>query len=77
MLVLARTRLQRLKRILEFIEIEPSPDFVEEVRAQAERQRTYTSRHQHSPEKFDLDPERIRRDLAFVYEAFGLSGQAG
>jgi omega-hydroxy-beta-dihydromenaquinone-9 sulfotransferase len=66
-----------MKRILDFIEIEPTPAFVEEVRAQAERQRTYTSRHQHSPEKFDLDPERIRRDLGFVYDAFKLSGQAG
>jgi hypothetical protein len=62
-----------IKRILEFIEVEPTPAFREEVRAQAERQRTYTSRHQHSPEKFDLDPERIRRELGFVYEAFGLA----
>jgi omega-hydroxy-beta-dihydromenaquinone-9 sulfotransferase len=66
-----------IKRILDFIEIEPTPAFLEEVRAQAERQRNYTSRHQHSPEKFDLDPERIRRDLAFVYDGFGLSGAAG
>ena len=66
-----------MKRILDFIEIEPSPAFVEEVRAQAERQRAYKSRHQHSPEKFDLDPERIRRDLGFVYDALQASGQAG
>ena len=66
-----------MKRILDFIEVEPTPAFVEEVRAQAERQRNYKSRHQHSPEKFDLDPERIRRDLGFVYEAFRLSGHAG
>ena len=64
-----------MKRILEFIEVEPTPAFVEEVRAQAERQRNYKSRHQHSPEKFDLDPERIRRDLGSVYDAFRLSGQ--
>ena len=62
-----------MKRILDFIEVEPSPAFVEEVRAQAEKQRSYKSRHQHSPEKFDLDPERIRRDLAFVYDTFELS----
>ena len=66
-----------MKRILDFIEIEPTPAFVEEVRAQAERQRTYKSRHQHSPEKFDLDPERIRRDLGFVYDALQASDQAG
>ena len=66
-----------MKRILDFIEVEPTPAFLEEVRAQAERQRTYTSRHQHSPEKFDLDPERIHGTSAFVYDAFRLSGQAG
>ena len=66
-----------MKRILDFNEVEPTPAFVEEVREQAERQRNYKSRHQHSPEKFDLDPERIRKDLGFVYDAFRLSGQAG
>ncbi|TPG31891.1 sulfotransferase family protein [Mycolicibacterium hodleri] len=66
-----------MKRILDFIEVEPSQAFVEEIRAQAERQRTYKSKHQHSPEKFDLDPERIRQDLGFVYDAFKLSDQAG
>lgn len=65
-----------MKRILDFIEVEPTPAFLEELRAQAERQRNYKSRHQHSPEKFDLDPERIRRDLAFVYDSFELSGGA-
>ncbi len=61
-------------RILEFIEIEPSADFVEEVREQADKQRSYRSRHHHSPDKFHLDPERIRRDLGFVYETYGLTG---
>jgi hypothetical protein len=32
-------------------------------------------RHQHSPEKFDLDPERIRGDLGFVYDALQDSDQ--
>jgi omega-hydroxy-beta-dihydromenaquinone-9 sulfotransferase len=47
------------------------------VRQQAEKQRSYTSSHEHSPDKFGLDPERIRADLGFVYDAFGLSGAAG
>jgi hypothetical protein len=66
-----------MKRILDFIEIEPSEAFQEEVRAQAERQRSYTSCHEHSPEQFGLDSERIRTDLGFVYDAFGLSSEAG
>jgi hypothetical protein len=63
-----------MARIIDFIEVNPSAAFEEELRQQAEKQRGYTSRHQHSPDKFGLDPERIRTDLAFVYEAYGLSG---
>lgn len=63
-----------MARIIDFIEVTPSAAFEEELRQQAEKQRGYTSRHQHSPDKFGLDPERIRNDLAFVYEAYGLSG---
>ena len=61
-----------IARIVEFLEIDPSAEFLEEVRAQAERQRTYKSGHKHSPDKFGLSPERIRKDLAFVYDAYGL-----
>jgi len=66
-----------MDRVLAFIEIEPDPGFLDEVRAQAARQRSYTSRHQHSPERFHLDPARIRRDLAFVYDTYGLQRPAG
>jgi omega-hydroxy-beta-dihydromenaquinone-9 sulfotransferase len=66
-----------MARILDFIEIEPPEAFREEVRAQAARQRSYTSRHEHSPEQFGLTAERIRADLGFVYDAYGLSGKAG
>lgn len=62
-----------MERILEFVEIKPSAAFVEEVHAQAERQRNYTSKHGHSPAQFGLSPERIRADLGFVYDAYGLS----
>jgi omega-hydroxy-beta-dihydromenaquinone-9 sulfotransferase len=66
-----------MKRILDFVEIDPPAAFLEEVRVQAEKQRSYQSRHQHSPEKFNLDPERIQQDLGFVYETFKLSDQVG
>ena len=65
-----------MERILEFTEIKPTEAFVEEVREQAARQRSYTSRHEHSPQQFGIAPERIRQDLGFVYEAFGLSRKA-
>jgi hypothetical protein len=62
-----------MERILDFIEVKPRAEFADEVRQQAEKQRGYTSRHQHSPDKFGFDPERIRADLGFVYDAYGLS----
>src|SRR6201995_963849 len=62
-----------MELILELTEIKPTEAFVEEVREQSARQRSYPSRHEHSPDQFGLDPERIRADLGFVYEAFGLS----
>jgi hypothetical protein len=65
-----------MTRILEFIEIEPTAAFREEIRAQAERQRSYSSNHEHSPSQFGLTPDRIRADLGFVYDAFGLSDAA-
>lgn len=58
-----------IERILEFVEIEPTEAFRDEVRAQAERQRAYKSRHEHSPDRFGLSPERIRSDLGFVFYA--------
>ena len=61
-----------IKRILDFIEIDPPQTFLDEIHAQHEKQRTYKSRHQHSPEKFHLDPDRIRHDLGFVYDAYEL-----
>ena len=50
-----------MERILDFIEIKPTEDFIEEVRAQAERQRAHKSGHEHSPQQFGLAPERIRQ----------------
>lgn len=61
-----------IDRIVDFLEIEPTEAFRQEVREQASRQRSYKSGHQHSPDQFGIDPERIRTDLAFVYEAYGL-----
>jgi hypothetical protein len=66
-----------MERILDFVEIKPTEAFVDEVREQAARQRSYTSGHGHSPSQFGLTPERIQADLGFVYDAFGISGKTG
>lgn len=65
-----------MTRILKFIEIDPAPEYLDEVRTQAQRQTSRTSRHEHSPERFGLDPERIRRDTDFVYRNYGLDPAA-
>ncbi|BBZ76956.1 hypothetical protein MANY_22930 [Mycolicibacterium anyangense] len=62
-----------IERILDFTGIEPTAQFRAEVRAQAQRQRGYTSRHHHSPDQFGLDPDRIRADLAYIYDAYDLT----
>lgn len=61
-----------MRELVDFLEIEPAPSFWERVREQAARQRDRRSPHQYSLEKFGLTPERIHRDLAFVYETYGL-----
>ncbi|MGV1087258.1 MAG: sulfotransferase family protein [Mycobacterium sp.] len=65
-----------IARIVDFLEIEPTAAFLEEVREQAERQRNYTSSHKHAPDQFGLDPARIRHDLGYVYDAYGISGSS-
>ena len=61
-----------MREVLEFIEVEPAPAFHDRVREEAERQRTRKSEHEYSPEKFGLSADRIRSDLGYVYEAYGL-----
>ncbi|HPM76002.1 MAG TPA: sulfotransferase [bacterium] len=61
-----------MKEVVEFLEIEPDPEFFEKVRQQAEKQKGYQSKHAYSLEKFGLDEQRIRQDLAFVYEEYGV-----
>lgn len=62
--------------LLEFLEIEPTKPFLERLRAQAEKQRARKSPHAYSLERFGLSEERIRADLAFVYDTYGVGGGA-
>lgn len=61
-----------MRDLSEFLEIEPSQAFWQRVQDQAERQRKRRSPHRYSLEKFGLTAERIQKDLAFVYETYGL-----
>lgn len=65
------TRLEDvMEELVDFLELEPPPSFGDRVREQAEVQRRRQSPHAYSLEKFNLTPERIRKDLAFVYDTW-------
>jgi len=61
-----------MRELVDFLEIEPAPVFAERIREQAAKQRTHASEHHYSPEKFGLTADRIRSDLAYVYDSYGL-----
>ena len=61
-----------MNKLVEFLEIEPVPEFYEKVKQQAEKQKSYMSKHKYSLEKFGLDEDRIRKDLAFIYDEYDL-----
>ncbi|NLH48100.1 MAG: sulfotransferase [Myxococcales bacterium] len=63
-----------MAELVDFLEIEPSARFTEKLLEQAEKQRHHKSRHEYSLAKFGLDEARLRRDLAFVYQTYGLAG---
>jgi hypothetical protein len=61
-----------MNELVEFLEITPDPSFFEKVEEQAEKQRDYRSSHAYSLEKWGLTEDRIRDDLAFVYQEYDL-----
>lgn len=56
--------------LLAFVDHEPSPELIEVIRARAEKQRAYKSKHTYDLARFNLDEDRIRRDCAPFYETF-------
>jgi hypothetical protein len=63
---------ETIREIVEFLEITPDPSFFETVQEQAEKQRDYRSSHAYSLQKWGLTEDRIRKDLGYVYEEYGL-----
>ncbi len=58
--------------LLDFLEIEPTPAFLDKLAEQDRLQKTRQSAHTYSLDKFRLSEDRIRADLDFVYESYGL-----
>ena len=64
-----------MKRILDFIEIDPHKP--SSTKSRPTRKTTHLQKPPPTlPEKFHLDPDRIRHDLGFVYDAYDLEAPA-
>ena len=61
-----------MEDLVDFIEVEPRPEFTARLQEQAAEQKTRKSGHRYSLDKFGLAEERIRRDLDFIYGDFEL-----
>ncbi len=61
-----------MESLVDFLDIDPASGFAERLTTQAEKQRSHTSSHRYSLEKFGLDEKRIREDLAFLYDRYDL-----
>jgi hypothetical protein len=56
--------------ILAFTGTPTTPALEQEIARVAKQQRAFRSQHRYDAQAFGIEPERIRRDCAFVYETF-------
>ena len=56
--------------ILEFIDYDPSEEFIFDIRKTAEEQKAFKSGHEYSLEKFGLTEDRIKNDCSVIYNTF-------
>ncbi|MGC6509336.1 MAG: sulfotransferase family protein [Myxococcota bacterium] len=56
--------------LLQFVGHTPDAALLERIAKQAEKQRTYQSKHRYDLLKFGLTEAQIRQDCAFVYDTF-------
>ncbi|MBN1479502.1 sulfotransferase [candidate division KSB1 bacterium] len=59
-----------MTEIIEFIGVPLTEELMETIKATAENQRNFKSKHKYDLEKFGLTEERIRADYAPIYETF-------
>ena len=56
--------------VLNFFDLHKDDDLKENIRATAENQRQFKSRHKYDLEKFGLTEEQIKKDCAHIYNTF-------
>lgn len=59
-----------MTEILKFVDHEASPALISRITDQAEKQRSYQSKHKYDLLKFGLTEDQIRSDCSFVYTTF-------
>lgn len=59
-------------RIMVYCEIEKTPEFIESIKRQSEKQPTFKSNHNYTLEEFGLTQEEVLRDFDFVYSNFNV-----
>ncbi len=55
---------------LQFVDYEPSKEFLEEIKTTAEKQRSFKSKHQYDLSKFGITEEQIKNDAKLIYDTF-------
>lgn len=61
-----------MDEVAHFCELPVTDAFREAIRTQADKQRRHASKHVYSLDAFGIAKERVRSDLAFVYETWNL-----
>lgn len=61
-----------MAKIVEFCDLKVSDEFARAIEQQGAKQRSHQSKHRYSLDAFGISEERVRSDLAYVYEEFGL-----
>ncbi len=59
-----------MAEMIPFFDMQPTPEQLAAIRATADEQRAYVSKHKYNLAKYGLSAERIRKDCAFVYDTW-------
>ena len=59
-----------MKDIMNFIEIEPTENLINDIKITSEKQRSFKSKHKYDLDKFGLTEEQIINDCDFIYKSF-------
>ena len=59
-----------MDEILDFVDHKPNPDFLNDIKETATKQKTFKSNHKYDLDKFGLTEEKIKKDCEKIYKTF-------